>query len=66
MTHASGRIVTAMITPFDERGELDLSEASAAGAMAGRSRERRSGRCRLDRRGPDARRGGARRAVSRR
>ena len=37
-----GAILTAMVTPFDERGELDTAEAAAACALAGRTRQRRT------------------------
>ena len=51
-----GAILTAMVTPFDERGELDLGEARRSRALAGRSRKRRARRRGIDRRRADARR----------
>ena len=47
-----GRVLTAMVTPFDDDGSLDLDGAVALGALAGRPRQRRPGARRHHRRGP--------------
>ena len=51
-----GSVLTAMVTPFDDDGALDLDGAAEARPLAGRPRQRRSRRRRHDRRGADAQR----------
>ena len=34
-----GRVVTAMVTPFDDEGSLDLTAAAESGALAGVTRQ---------------------------
>ena len=46
-----GRGDTAMVTPFDDDGALDLDGAADAGPLAGRAGQRRPGARRHDRRG---------------
>ncbi len=48
MNSQLGAILTAMVTPFDERGDLNLNEAASFGALARRSRKRRFDPRRLD------------------
>ena len=61
-----GRLLTAMITPFDEEGEIDYGQARKLGNRPGQLRQRRAGDRRHDRRvsidvggreAPDLRRG---------
>ncbi len=59
MNANSAPILTAMITPFDERGDLDDRRSAADRTLAGRSRQRRARRRRLDGRRANA---GSRRA----
>ena len=50
-----GRVLTAMVTPFDADGGLDLDARPRPGPLAGGARQRRAGRGRHHRRGADAR-----------
>ena len=45
-----GRVVTAMVTPFDDDGALDLAGRGRPGPLAGRARQRRARAQRLHRR----------------
>ena len=51
MSARFGRVLTAMVTPFDAEGGLDLDAARDARPLAGGPRQRRPGRRRHDRRG---------------
>ena len=49
-----GRLLTAMVTPFDDAGEVDYKQAQRPRARAHRRRQRRPRDHRHDRRGADA------------
>ena len=49
-----GRVLTAMVTPFDADGGLDLDAARDGGPLAGEPRQRRAGGGRHDGRGAGA------------
>ena len=55
LTRCSGGVLTAIVTPFDERGAVDFDAFQALAPAPGRQRLRRARRRRHDRREPDAR-----------